>query len=497
MLLPPPSARPSSATLVRGLTLTAAISVIIANTVGTGVFAKARVMTCNVGTPEMVILVWVVAGLLSLAGALTYGELAAMMPKAGGEVNYLTAAYGRRWGFLYGWMQLFVGKAGSQAAVAVFFADSLNDLAMGAMSAPLVSLGGWGLSGVQLAALGVLALATALNLASVRSGGTMATVLTATKIALVVGVGVFALWLGHGSTFGQSGVAGTCEGVSAGARLGLAGFSAAMLGALWGYDGWNNLTLVAGEVKNPQRNLPRGLFLATLAVMAMYVFINVGYYFVMSPAEIASLPASARVGTEVVRRLFGDGGAAFMSAALVVSSFATLHSSILSGSRVPYALASEGLLPKAMAQVNPKTHIPTWSVVLPGIWAGLLALSGKFDTLTDYMIFGGWVFYAVTIVAVFVLRRKHPDWERPYKAWGYPVVPVLFLLVAGFLLLSTLTSAWPEMASGFQALGDGQVVAGLRAILGAPPVAGLLLIALGLPVYAYYARQQATRTPEG
>lgn len=465
-------ASPSSSTagLVRGLTLVAAISIIIANTVGTGVFAKARVMTCNVGSPELVIGAWVVAGLLSLAGALTYGELAAMMPKAGGEVNYLNAAYGERWGFLYGWMQLFVGKAGSQAAVAVFFAESLSDLMGGSLGTPLVEVGGWTLRLTQVAALGVIALATVLNLASVRSSGAVATLLTALKIALVVGVGLFAFSLGSGSTFGQTAAGATCEGVNAAAMGGLAGFGAAMLGALWGYDGWNNLALAAGEVKDPQRNLPRGLFLATLAVMAMYVFINVGYYFVMTPAEIASLPASARVGTEVVRRLFGDGGAAFMSAALVVSSFATLHSSILTGSRVPYSLAAEGLLPKRMATLNPATHIPTWSVLLPSLWAGVLALSGQFDTLTDYMIFGGWVFYALAVVAVFVLRKKHPEWERPYKAWGYPVVPVLFLLVATFLLVNTV---WTQPVQS---------------------VTGLVLIALGLPVYAYYNARRGPRT---
>ena len=478
MLLPPPSARPSSAHLVRGLTLLAAISVIIANTIGTGVFAKARVMTCNVGTPEMVIVVWVVAGLLSLAGALTYGELAAMMPRAGGEVNYLNAAYGERWGFLYGWMQLLVGKAGSQAAVAVFFADSLNDLVGGTMGHTLAAVGPWTLRTPQLVAVVVVLSATLLNLASVRSGGRIATLLTFLKVALVVGVGVFAFSMGGGSTFGQAATGATCEGVSPAAMLGFAGFGAAMLGALWGYDGWNNLALVAGEVKDPQKNLPRGLFLATLAIMALYVFVNVAYFYVLNPQQVANLPASARVGTEVVRTLFGPAGATFMSAALMVSSFATLHSSVLSGSRVPYAMAENGLLPEPLAYVSPKTHIPVWSVVVPSVWACVLALSGSYDALTDYMIFGGWIFYALTVVAVFVLRRKHPEWERPYKAWGYPVVPLLFLAVAGWLLVNTIVTQ-PGKS-----------------------ITGIVLIALGLPVYAYYARKRATRTagaegPEG
>lgn len=460
----------SSPSLARGLTLVAAISIIIANTIGTGVFAKARVMTCNVGTPEMVILVWIVAGLLSLAGALTYGELAAMMPRAGGEVNYLNAAYGERWGFLYGWMQLLVGKAGSQAAVAVFLADSLNDALGGSLGQTLFTLGGWGVRTPQLVAVLFIFVTAALNLASVRAGGSIATLLTLLKVSLVLGVGALAFALGTGSTFGQAATGATCEGVSVAAMGGLAGFGAAMLGALWGYDGWNNLALVAGEVQEPQRNLPRGLFLATLAIMGLYVFVNWAYYYVLNPAQIASLPASARVGTEVVRALFGPAGAAFMSMALVVSSFATLHSSVLSGSRVPFALAERGLLPRKMAYVSPATRIPVWSVMLPSVWAGVLALSGSFDTLSDYMIFGGWIFYALTVVAVFVLRRKHPEWERPYRAWGYPLVPLVFLAVAAFLLVNTLYTQ-PQNA-----------------------LTGLALIALGLPVYAYYNRRRA-RTP--
>ena len=217
----------------------AAVAVIIANVIGTGVFAKARVMSCNVGTPEMVVFVWIFAGLLSLAGALTYGELGAMMPEAGGEVNYLNAAYGRRWGFLYGWMQLFVGKSGSQAAIAVFFADSLGDLMGVGFGTTLVQVGAWTLRPVQLVAIVLIALTTLLNLASVKAGGRIATVLTFVKIALVLGVGALAFSFAGGSFghYGQSGTGGTCEGVSAGAIGGLGGFGAAMLAALWGYDG--------------------------------------------------------------------------------------------------------------------------------------------------------------------------------------------------------------------------------------------------------------------
>ena len=456
-------------TLVRGLTLVAAIAVIVSNVIGTGVFLKARVMTCNVGTPGMVTVVWVVAGLLSLAGALAYAELGAMMPRAGGEVNFLGAAYGRRWGFLYGWMQLLVGKTGSQAAVAVAFASALAGVLEAGLEAPLLAVGGVNLSALQLVAVGLIVFVTLINLASVATSGRIATALTVVKVALVVGVAMAAFGYVDGSWghFALSGAAGACEGVAPGARLGVGGFAAAMLAALWGYDGWNNMTLVAGEVQNPGRNIPRGLFLGVGGVMVLYVFVNVAYYVAMSPAEIASVSESGVVAIEVMRRVIGPLGVSVMAAGLMASSFGTLHSSVLSGSRIPFRLAEEGLLPAGLATLTPRTRVPIWSVVVQGVWASLLALSGSFDALTDYVIFGSWIFYGLTISAVFVLRRTMPDAERPYRAWGYPVVPALFLLVTAFLLVNTLITS------------PGRSMIGLG------------LIALGLPVYMLFARKSA------
>ncbi len=454
--------------LVRGLTLVAAAAVIISNVIGTGVFLKARVMTCNVGTPGMVTTVWIVAGLLSLAGALTYAELGAMMPRAGGEVNYLGAAYGERWGFLYGWMQLLVGKTGSQAAVAVAFASALAGALGAEFGRPLLTIGAFELTPLQLIAVVLIAAVTLINLASVATSGRIATVLTGVKIALVVGVAVAAFTYIDGSwgNFGTTGAGGVCEGVSDGARLGIGGFAAAMLAALWGYDGWNNMALVAGEVKDPGRNIPRGLILGVGGVMLLYVFVNVAYFFAMSPAEIASVPKDGVVAIEVMRRVVGPLGVSVMAGGLMASSFGTLHSSMLSGARIPYRLAEDGLLPRRLALLTPTTRVPLWSVVAQGAWASVLALSGSFDALTDYVIFGSWIFYGLTISAVFVLRRTMPDAERPYRAWGYPVVPALFLLVTAFLLINTLITS-PTQS-----------------------FIGLGLIALGLPVYAVFDRRR-------
>src|ERR1044072_1069883 len=281
-------------TLVRGLGLVAAVSIIIGNVIGTGVFLKARVMTCNVATPGMVLTVWVVAGLLSLAGARTYAELAAMMPRAGGEYVFMREAYGRGAGFLSGWMQILIAKTGSPASVALIFANSLNDLS----GKRIEGLSG---VGVQLTAVLVIAVITLLNCAAVKVSGWVATALTLVKVALVMGVGLGAFLLAQGSwgNFALANAGGVCEGVSAGAMFGVAGFGAAMLGALWGYDGWNNLTFVAGWVRNPQRNILVALIGGMILLMLLYIFMYAAYCYALPPTAFASVSANSSVAAEV------------------------------------------------------------------------------------------------------------------------------------------------------------------------------------------------------
>ena len=459
--------------LIRGLGLLAAISIIVGNVIGTGVFLKARVMTCNVGSPTWVIVVWVAAGLLSLAGALTYAELAAMKPKAGGEYVFLRDAYGRVWGFLYGWMQIFIAKTGSQAAVAVAFAIFLNDFLGRGLKQTLLKTNLFGydyeLTSLQLIAVSVIVIFTVLNTASVSFGGALATFFTFTKIALVLLIGVGAFFLADGtfSSFGMVNEGGVCEGVENTVKYGAAGFTfaggfaAAMLGALWGYDGWNNLTLVAGEVKNPQRNIPIALISGIILITLLYILIHFAYFYVLNPTEIASVSKDSSVAQEVAIRFLGAGALSLMAAGLMASSIGTLHTSILTGARVPYAMAKDGLMFGSLGKLSKKTRVPIGALIVQGIWACLLALSGSFDTLTDYVIFGSWIFYALTTASIFVFRRKYPDAERPYKAFGYPVVPVLFILVAGWLLINTIVTS-PSKS-----------------------FVGLILIILGLPVYYY------------
>lgn len=471
--------------LLRSLGLIASISIIIGNVIGTGVFLKARVMTCNVGSPIWVIAAWVFGGILSLAGALTYAELAAMMPRAGGEVVFLKNAYGRVWSFLYGWMQTVIAKPGAQASVAVAFGIFLNDLLGGKFKQVIYTTQLFGsnfeLTNLQLIAVGLIVLFTVINCATVAVSGWLATVLTLIKIGMILFVGVGAFWLADGNWLNLSAVnsGGTCEGIAASARVGgqnysfIAGFGAAVLGALWGYDGWNNLTLVAGEVKNPQKNIPIALIGGMIVIALLYIFVNLAYFYVLTPTQVASVSAQSSVAREVAAKFLQAGLMSLLSIGLMSSSIGTLHTSMLTGARVPYAMAKDGVFFKIFGKVSKKSRIPVASLIMQSILACILALSGSFDTLTDYVIFGSWIFYGLTTASIFVFRRKFPHAARPYKAFGYPIIPLLFLVVTGWLLINTL------ITSLYQA------------------IIGIVLILAGLPIYFLLTRGKNPDLTEG
>jgi APA family basic amino acid/polyamine antiporter len=468
-------------TLIRGLGLIAAISVIIGNVIGTGVFLKARVMTCNVGSPTWVILAWIAAGLLSLAGALTYAELTAMKPHAAGPYVFLRDSYGRLSSFLFGWMQMFVARSGAQASVAVVFAIALNDYLGGALKQTLFKTDIFGyayeITSLQIVAIVIIAIFTTLNCLSVSMSGQIAAALTFVKIALVLFVGLGAFLFVAGGTFAHFSlmdVGGACEGVNPSVHFGsaeytfLGGFGAAMLAALWGYDGWDNLSFVAGEVKDPNRNIPIAIIGSVLIVIFLYVSIHIAYFYILDPTSIASVSKDSSVAMSVVSKFFGGDvfslatgvAVAVFTVGLMLSSLGTLHTSILSASRIPYAMARDGMMFKVFDRLSVNA-VPVNGVLFQGVWASILALSGSFDALTDYVIFGSWIFYALIGSSIFVFRRKYPDAERPYRAFGYPIVPIVYLLVAGWLLLNTIMTAPTQSFIGI----------------------GLIL--LGLPVYYY------------
>ncbi|MEP7364328.1 MAG: amino acid permease [Acidobacteriota bacterium] len=442
------------AKLVRGLTLTSAASLNIANMIGTGVFLKARVMTCNVETPVAVLAVWAAAGLLVLAGALCYAELAAMMPEAGGEYVFISKTYGRRAGFLWGWAFTGITRPASIAAQSVSTAIFLNIIFDGALQDHLSAVS---VTGILLALL--------LNSYSVRATGSVAAGFTVVKVAVVFAVGVCAFLFSSGEWihYGMSGVGGACAGVPAAARGGLAGVGAAMFGAMWGYQGWAQFAPMAGEVENPQRTIPRAFVLAVLVVATLYLFANASYFYTLTPQEVASVPLSSSVATVALTKIFGAAVASLMAAGMFISSFGALHTGVAPAMRVPYAMAKDGLFFGFLNRLS-AGGVPVRAGVFAAALAGALALTGNYDRLTDYAVFTLLLFYSLAASCVIVLRRREPEAARPFRLPGYPWVPAMFCVVTLALLVNMAVTQPLQSA------------------------AGLAIIASGIPFYWYWTR---------
>jgi basic amino acid/polyamine antiporter, APA family len=441
--------------LKRDLGVFAALAIVVGTVIGSGIFRVPQAMILNVGSVRLVFLVWVVGGMLSLAGALTYAELAAAMPGAGGEYVYLTEAYGPLWGFLYSWTQMWVAKSGSIATLATAFFEYTAHF-VPQFEMVWFTAGTFSVKYGQVFALVLILLLGGINYLGVRIGGDVQVAVTAVKIALIAFVIVAGLLYAHPA----SGLA-----TAPAAPPAFAGFIAALVGALWAYDGWNNVGMVASEVKNPQRNLPLALIGGTLGVIAIYMLANWAYFRVLSPAEVG---AHKLVAAEMMQRISGSAGASAVSIAAMISIFAALNGSILAGARVPYAAARDGLFFRSAARVHPAFHTPGVSILMLSAWSAVLVLSGKYEELFDFVIFGSWILYGMATASVFVLRRTRPDLPRPYKTFGYPMVPLLFLAGAIVLEISTL---WAKPRES---------------------IAGIVLILLGLPFYFYW-RGRASR----
>jgi basic amino acid/polyamine antiporter, APA family len=451
----------SPATLQRVLGLSSAIAIVIGTVIGSGVFLVPSTMIRSLGSVSELFLVWVVAGVLSLFGALTYAELAAALPEAGGEYVYLGAAYGPFWGYLYGWTQFWVAKSGSIATLAAGFYTYLT-LFYPALGAPVLitpfHIGPGGslleIHYGQLVAIAVILVLAAVNYLGVRSGGNLQIVITVVKMLLIAAVIAVGLSSGKGDFSHFRGHIPSLGGI--------AGFFAAMVSALWAYDGWNNVSMVSSEIRDPQRNLPRSLINGTAAVILTYLLINISYFYVLNAREVGD---SQRVAADMMIRLYGAPAGSAVTAAVLISILAALNGSILSGSRVPYAMARDGLFFHSAAYVSPRHRTPGNSIILLCLWSCVVVLSGWFDDLYNFVIFGSWILYLLTALSVFVLRKKQPNLPRPYRVIGYPFVPALFVLVAGLLLVSTLQTRPRESFMG------------------------LVLMALSVPFYFYWRKQ--------
>ena len=432
-------------------------------------------MSQQVGSPALVLAAWLVAGVLSLAGALTYAELGAMLPHAGGEYLYVRTAYGDAAGFLNGWMRFVVGSAGI-AALGVGFATFLSAVVpMPAVWAQRTFhlLGrdiNWQLGQREVVAVAAILLFGAINCAGVAFGGRLQSVLTAAKalgIAIIV-VGAF--------LFSDSGSAAHFRmPASAPHWTGLQAFGAAMVSALWACDGWAYMPMVAGEVKDPARNIPRALTIGVLVVLALYGLANLAYFWALPFDEILTANSNLYrdalpVAAKTAQTFLGLRGPAIVSILFMISAAGALNGVILATARIPYIMSRDGLPFAKLGQVHQVSRVPVWAIGALSVWSSLLALSGSFDQLTDMSVFAYWVFYALAASAVFVLRRRLPDAPRPYRTFGYPAVPALFVLTAVWLLFNSLQTSPVEATLG------------------------LLLISTGLPVFFFYRRRREPRS---
>ncbi len=494
--------------LVQGLGLTSATMLVMGSMIGSGIFIVSAEIAREVDSPALLLGAWLVTGFLTIVGALSYGELAAMMPRAGGQYVYLREALGPLWGFLYGWTLFLVIQTGTIAAVGVAFGKFLG------IFFPSISSSNWiihfwkvpplhlgpmvlgnmetGLSTQNLVAITVVVALSIINIFGLKTGAFIQNVFTVAKVSALLGLVVLGLLIGrnaealaanfHGNFWRNAGLgAQHAVQVGVGGPMVLVGtltiLAVAQVGSLFSADAWNNVTFTAGEVKNPSRNLPLSLALGTGVVIALYVACNVIYLNVL-PLDGSSASASIlergikfatedRVGTAVMSQIFGPAGGTLMAIAIMLSTFGCCNGLILAGARVYYAMAKDGLFFRSVARLHPTYKTPSVSLMVQMVWTCILCVSGSYGQLLDYIIFAVLVFYVLTILGLFVLRRTHPGAERPYRAFGYPVLPAIYIVLALFIDVVLLRYkpqfTWP----------------------------GLIIVLLGIPVYYLWSRRNS------
>ncbi len=446
--LPANAAVDSKPQLLRALGLWQATAIVVGIMIGSAIFIVPSAITGAVGSARAGLAVWIVTGVLSLFGALSFAELAAMMPQAGGQYVYLREAYGPLVSFLCGWMFFLVQQSGGIATLAV------------GLTQYLANFFPFSLWEQRLAAAVIIVVLTAINYRGVREGGWVQSVLTGMNVGIVVSLIALGYLLVHGPAGGPHSLP-----VSGGTRF-WASFGVAMVAALWAYEGWNNVTFAAGEVKHPERNLPLALIIGTGAVILIYAGLNMVYYHVLTLPEIVQ---SQRVGSDAAAKIFGPSGSQLVALAIIISVFGSTNGSILAGARVYYAMAQDRLFFRWCAAVHPRFRTPYLALVVQGVWSVFLVLLAGYEELFTYTIFAAWIFYALTAFGVIVLRRKLPDLHRPYRVLAYPWVPIIFVVTAVVFVLNLLR--------------EKPVEAGY----------GAVIIALGVPVYYIWKRKSERR----
>jgi APA family basic amino acid/polyamine antiporter len=452
--------------LIRQLGLFDSAMVMMGIMIGSGIFVTTGIMAKSLPSPGLILLAWIVGGLLTLAGALTYAELGAALPEAGGQYVYLREAYGSLAAFLFGWILFLVYMTGGIAALALAFAEYLGyffpslgtghilvtlSIPLGKSPLPL------SISSGQLVGVAAIILLSLYNYIGVGLGKWLQNVLTVFKIGILAFIVILGFALGKGAppSFGLGGA-----GMDFGSILG--GFAVALIAVAWAFDGWNNVNFVAGEIRDPGRNLPRALILGTLGTTILYLLVNFIY---LSALPLQDLVGVVRVAERATGALFGASTGALISTAVLISVFGALNGSILVGPRVYYAMAEDGLFFKRVARVHPRFHTPGLSILIQAVWSSLLTLLGTFEQIFTFAMFIAIAFWIAAAASVFTLRKKRPDLPRPYRTWGYPFVPLIFILSSSGILLNTLIERPVEA------------------------LAGIILMIAGIPAYFFWKKR--------
>lgn len=460
----------SQPTLARKLGLFDSTMVMVGIVIGSGIFVTTGIMAKSIPSNGLILLAWLVGGLLTLAGALTYAELGAALPEAGGQYVYLREAYGPLAGFLFGWILFLVYMTGGIAALALAFAEYTGyffpSLGTGHIllewNVPVFQNSlHYSISAGQIVGVGVVVLLSLFNFIGVGLGKFIQNVFTVVKIGILLAIILFGLAAGKGN---PPDLSLNPMGMDFGSLL--IGFGVSLVAVAWAFDGWNNVNFVAGEIKNPRRNLPLALIIGTLGTTSLYVLVNYVYLYALPIHETVGV---VRIAEKAMGSLFGASTGALISALVMVSVFGSLNGSILVGPRVYYAMARDGLFFRKVAQIHPRFRTPGFSILIQAVWASLLTMMGTFEQIFTFAMFIAILFWIAATASVFTLRKKRPDLPRPYKTWGYPLIPAVFIIASTGILLNTLVEKPVEA------------------------IAGLALTALGIPAYYYWKSRSKIR----
>ncbi len=470
--------------LERSFGLQSTISLVVGGIIGSAIFMKPALMASQLGSPWLLVAVWGLAGAITFLGALTNSEVAAMMPETGGQYIFFQRMFGDFTAFIYGWSAFAVFNTAGAASIAYVFSiyaeyfvhlprlpketEQVIHLYMPGIGRifPFENIG------VKSLTILLIWMLTLVNYRSTRSGDRLQVLFSFLKVAAIVFLvaGIFLFGKGSISHFSH-------PPSTVGWPLMLA-IVAATSGAFWGYDGWNNITFMAGEIKDPQRNVPLGLLIGLLLVILVYIIMNLAYVYAL---PIEAIAGSAFVGSDAASSAFGFGAGALIALMVMISTFGCTNGNILATARVTFAMAQEKKFFTSIGNVHPKFKTPGNALLLHGVWTSLLVLSGSFDMLTDMLVFVSWLFYALGAIGVMVLRKKMPDASRPYKTWGYPWVPLAFIFISILFLIITLYNDISNYLNGTSPLINS--------------LFGLALSALGVPLYFYFKRKYKSVAP--